>query len=463
MALAASLRQRLQEIADLSVPGDEQSIRDAERDFGGLAHGTVRAVVRPATVEALVDLVRLARAEGLPLTPRALGYSQSGQSVPIDGLSVDMGAFVGIDASPDDMVARCGSSVSWRQLLAHTAPLGLAPTVMPFNLDLSIGGTLSAGGLGSTSHHHGMAVSSVQSLTVVTGAGEQVVARRDHRADVYDAVLGGIGQFGFICEVELRLRQIKPRTRTFFLLYDDVATLLADERRLMHEPRCTHLEGFASAAVQGLKRGPGGRRMPFARWFYGLHVSTELGPDDDSHAEQCTDGLGYRELVHTEDNESTDYAARYDLRFEMMRATGAWQQPHPWLECMLPMDAAAELIPEVLARLPLVLGDGHRIMPIADVPRPALLMTPARAPMLGLAVLPASIPAAFEAPVMAALREVHGRLVAAGGKRYLSGWLFQPDESAWRTHYGESFELWRARKRELDPDGILQSCLVRAG
>ena len=167
MALAASLRQRLQEIADLSVPDDERAMRDAERDFGGLAHGTVRAVVRPATVAALVDLVRLARADGLPLTPRSRGYSQSGQSVPLDGLSVDMGAFVGIDASPDAMLARCGGSVSWRQLLARTAPLGLAPTVMPFNLDLSIGGTLSAGGLGSTSHHHGMAVSSVQSLTVM--------------------------------------------------------------------------------------------------------------------------------------------------------------------------------------------------------------------------------------------------------------------------------------------------------
>jgi cytokinin dehydrogenase len=459
MAIDQLLRDRLRGIAGLAIRDDEQARSSAEKDFGGLGRGSVHAVARPVDAGALAALVALANDEGLSLTPRGLGLSQSGQSVPSDGLSVDTGAFGHIEIDRDAGIARCGAAVTWRQLLAAASAHGLAPEVMPLNSDLSIGGTLSAGGMGSTSHRYGMAVCAVESLTAVTGAGELVAATRERRRDVYDAVLGGAGHFGFICSVDLRLRALRPRTRTFFLLYDDVATLLADELRLIGAPWCTHLEGFASAAVQGLRRGPAGRRSPFARWFYGLHLSAEFADADEPDEAACLRGLGHRELLHVEDNDSVEFAARYDLRFEMMRATGAWQQIHPWLECMLPHDAAAELLAELVPRLPLMLGDGHRIMPVADVPHPELVVLPAGMPAIGFAVLPVGIPPAFEAPALTALRDAHARLVAAGGKRYVSGWLFEPDMDAWRTHFGERFERWRARKSELDPRGVLRSVL----
>lgn len=457
--LGELIRRRLVAIPGLVVEDDESHRSAAERDFGGISQGNVRAVVRPSNREALVALVNLANGEGVLLTARGLGYSQSGQSLPADGLSVDMSAFDEIDVEPGDRVATCGCAVTWRELLARTAAHGLAPAVMPVNLDLSIGGTLSAGGMGSTSHRYGMAVSTVESVGVVTGGGEAVEASRDLRRDIYDAVLGGAGQFGFICSAQLRLREMLPQTRTFYLLYDDARSLIADERRLMTQPWCMHLEGFASAAMQGVTRGAQGRRMPFARWFYGLQVSAEFAPGEEPSAEECLLGLAYRERLHAEDSDSVEFAARYDLRFEMMRATGAWQQVHPWLECLLPFQVATELLPDLVRRLPLFLGDGHRIMPVAEVPRPDLVMQPEGPPAIGFALLPAGVPSAFEKPAMNALRQVHEELVAAGGKRYLSGWLFEPDEAAWRRHYGQSFDLWRARKRELDPRGILRSRL----
>jgi FAD/FMN-containing dehydrogenase len=52
------------------------------------------------------------------------------------------------------------------------------PAVVPLNLDLTVGGTVSAGGIGATSHTHGPVVSNVSEITAVTGSGRSVVPRR---------------------------------------------------------------------------------------------------------------------------------------------------------------------------------------------------------------------------------------------------------------------------------------------
>lgn len=455
MSDAPSVASLLRAIADVDVDDDTHA---AGHDFGRLRIGSAQAIVRARTIEAVVRIVEAARKHGFRLTTRGLGLSQSGQSVPRGGVSLQTAALADISVDVASATARCGPGATWRQLLAATAEHGLAPRVMPFNLDLSIGGTLSAGGLGSTSHTHGFAVSSVASIAAVSGTGDLLESTRTERSSAYDAMLGGVGRFGVLCEATLELRRLRPITRTFCLLYDALEPMLADQRRVMTRPWCTHLEGFASASIQGLRRGPDGRRAPFARWFFGMHVSVEHDGVPASDAEYL-EGLGFRELLHVEEDRSQDFAARYDLRFAAMKATGAWDQIHPWVECTVPGDVAPRVLSELVPSLPLVLGDGHRMMPIADVPRPRLFMVADPSPAFGVAVLPAGVPKPFEAPAIAALRSVHDRLIGAGGKRYLSGWLFDPDEAFWRQHFGARYDEWRAAKSELDPDDVFESCL----
>lgn len=459
-AAIVQLLGRLPPSSDLAIETREASVEAASSDFGGMARGQAQAVARPRTREALVTLVELARTERFALTPRGTGLGQSGQSVPRHGISVDMRQLDRIELSHDGRHVTCEAGATWREVVATTIARGLIPEVLPLNLDISVGGTLSAGGMGSTSHRYGMAASSVESVEVVTGSGEVVTASATARPEVYGTVLGGLGRFGFICAAVLRLRPTQPRVRTFYLLYDDVDALLTDEQALMSRSWCTHLEGFASAAVQGLKRGPTGRRAPFARWFFGLHVSVEFAPELEPSASDCLSGLGHREVLYVEDADTSDFPSRYDPRFEMMRATGAWAQAHPWLECTLPLGAARRVLPTLLQRLPLLFGDGHRIMPLADVPRPEFLMQADGEPAVGFAILPAGVPAPFASAALSALRSVHDELLDAGAKRYLSGWLFEPAEAAWRRHYGDHYERWAELKAQLDPDGVLGSVLA---
>ncbi len=436
-----------------------EAVRTASgEDFGALVRGPVLARVRPSTAQQVRELVQIASEHGLSLAARGLGNSQSGQSIPVDGLSVDMTAFDKVQVTPHLQLARCGAGATWREVLLETSKHGLAPQVLPLNLELTVGGVLSAGGMGSTSHRFGMACSTVAAFAVVTGTGEMLeVTEHEHR-DAYDCVLGGVGQFGVLTHATLRLRPLKSHTRTAYLLYDDLESMAADQLRLMDDPRCIHLEGFASAAVQGVRRVDG-RRMPFARWFYGLHVSVEDTEPGSCALDALVAGLNPRECVHVEDSDSLEYASRYDIRFQIMRATGAWTQIHPWLECTLPRATAVALISETIPGLPLALGDGHRIMPVADVPRPRFLKIASDGPALGLTVLPMGVAPPFEGAVLSALEQTHARLTAAGGKRYLSGWSFEPDEAAWKQHFGDDYDDHLACKRRFDPHGIFRSLL----
>jgi len=146
-----------------------------------------------------------------------------------------------------------------------------------------------------------------------------------------------------------------------------------------------------------------------------------------------------------------------------MKAIGAWEQAHPWAEFLLPARLAHEIVADVLAGLPLFLGDGHRLSLLALAPEggasPALLMAPPERSLVAFAVLPVGVATPFLPSALETLNRLHDLLLSLGAKRYISGWLFEPDETAWRAHFGAQFARWEEAKRTLDPNGVLRSSL----
>ena len=90
-------------------------------------------------------------------------------------------------------VHECGGT-RWRAVLAAAARKGLTPPVLTDYLDLSVGGTLSAGGIGGASHHHGPQADHILDLEVVTPAGEIITCAPSSRPDVFFGVLAGQGR-----------------------------------------------------------------------------------------------------------------------------------------------------------------------------------------------------------------------------------------------------------------------------
>jgi FAD/FMN-containing dehydrogenase len=93
----------------------------------------------------------------------------------------------------------------------HLRPAGVPrPTsvadiqqVLTDYLELSVGGTLSAGGIGGATHRHGRQVDHVRSLEVLTPDGRIVI--RGPGDELFDRVRGGAGRPGIIPRATLPL------------------------------------------------------------------------------------------------------------------------------------------------------------------------------------------------------------------------------------------------------------------
>jgi cytokinin dehydrogenase len=461
MTIAESRPDKLtQFIERVGIPFrcDADLLAMASRDFGNLVEGRSQVIVQPRNAHEVAEVINLANTLKLPVTPRAGGGSQSGQSVSHQGITLDVSRLDGIEKTSDSQTITCGSGTTWRQLVAHLAPQGMLPCVMPLNLNLTVGGTLSAGGFGANSHCFGPVVANVAELEVVTGAGDRFSCSAVEKTDAFAASLGGLGRCTVMTAASLNLRPIRPQVRTYYLLYEDLATWLVDQQQLLRSHRADYIEGFCAASVQGLHKIPQGRR-PLLHWSYGLHVGVEFDPAHPPDATYVLENLRYNRLLHTEDDETVDYVARYELRFQSMQASGAWQQTHPWFECLLPFSVATNLIPKILELLPPFFGDGHRVMLLAKKETPRLFMQPNDSPAVAFAILPTGIPKSQVQSALEALKNLNDLVLQNGGKRYLSGWLGMMNSDNWQQQFGIHYDDWKAVKQQFDPNHILRSVL----
>lgn len=108
---------------------------------------------------------------------------------------------------------------------------------------LSVGGTLSVGGIGGTSQHAGVQVDNAAELEVVTGCGERVRCSHEVHRDLFEGVFAGAGQCAIIVRAKLRLVPAETQPRLFLLFYDDLEAYVADQLQLLRDGRFSYLEG----------------------------------------------------------------------------------------------------------------------------------------------------------------------------------------------------------------------------
>jgi cytokinin dehydrogenase len=430
-----------------------------ETDFGAMLRGSARGIVSPRSSHEVSRVVALARGEGAALTVRGGGLSQSGQSLPDSSFVLELAALGGVEVDAQRRLVAVGPAASFREIVARASRDGLGLPVLPLNLDLTVGGVLSAGGLGSASHRHGLVVDHVESLEVVLGTGELVHVGPERGRDIYDAVLGGLGRAGVLTRAVLRLVPTPPRLRTLVLVQASVADALREQRRLLELPDVLQLDAVSAPAVLGLGLGPSGERAPIRRFVHALHVT--LAADVD-HARVL--GAYAHDVVHEETDDASAHAARFDLRFRVMRATGAWGQAHPWFEAFVPSERVEEALALVM-QLPHFLAELVRFGPLAadaSGRRPAAVILP-DGPTHVIALLPSGVPPPFVDAAREALTRLDRDVGALGGKRYLSGWLPGVLGGGLAAHEGARHTMLEEVRARCDPGRVFTSQLTHRG
>jgi FAD/FMN-containing dehydrogenase len=434
---------------DGSLVTDDASRDAAADDYGHLVHRRPAAVLRPGSVDDVVAMVRFCREHGVDVAPRGQGHATFGQAQVAGGLVVETSTLADIGAVEDATVT-VGAGARWSHVAQATIARGLTPPVFTDYLELSVGGTLSAGGLGGQSHQHGAQVDTVAELHVVTGAGEFTRCSPTRNRDLFDAVRAGLGQCAIVVGATLRLVRAPQTVRHYLLPYHDLDTLLADQRLLVEERRFAYVEGQVNADDAGTFDG-----YVLEAAAYGPPAGPE--PDDEvllAGLRHDPDGMTAENLGYY------DFLNRLAAAVEQLKQAGLWDYAHPWLNLLLPGDEAAALAGPILAGLtPEDVGPGGVVLlyPLhrGALHAPLLRMPEDPVPYL-LAVL-RSCPPGDSAAVdrlLTANRVAYETVRDHGGTQYPVGSV-PFDRVDWRDHFGGAWPFLSDARDRYDPDGIL--------
>ncbi|MER5601833.1 FAD-binding protein [Streptomyces sp. NPDC002265] len=435
---------------DGTLVTDEPSLAATADDYGHLVHHRPVAVLRPGSVRDVVAMVRFCNERRLPVAPRGQGHATFGQAQVTGGLVIETATLADIGhVGPDSTTVTVGAGARWSDVARATTAHGLTPPVFTDYLELSVGGTLSVGGLGGQTHRHGAQVDNVTALLVVTGAGEAVRCSPTRRPDLFHAVLAGLGQCGVVVEATLRLVRAPETVRHYLLSYDDLETFLDDQRLLVEEDRFDYVEGQVVADADGAFR---------SYLLEAVAYGPPAGPAPDDTA--LLRGLRH-DPARTEraDLAYYDFLDRLAPAVAALKAAGLWSYAHPWLNLLLPGSSAAALGARVLDALtPADLGPGVVLLyPLRrDRLTAPLLRTSDDSLSYLLGVLRTVPPddTAAAGRLLAANRSAYEATAAAGGTQYPVGSI--PFTRAdWRAHFGPAWPRLRAAKRRYDPRGIL--------
>ncbi|MFC4055017.1 FAD-binding protein [Actinomadura syzygii] len=361
------------------------------RDFGGIVERTPVRVVRPGSADEVAAALRDAAASGLEALPRGLGHSTYGQSL-TSGVSLDLRGLNGVDvvetgAADGGGTAVAGAGATWREVLAATLPHGLTPPVLTDYLDLTVGGTLSAGGVGGTSHRYGTQADNVRALDVVVG-GQAVRCSSGVLPEVFDAVLGGLGRHGVITAAELRLVPAPERVLACTVPCRDAADVLRVQRDVRAEE--------VSAQIKPTDVG----------WAYEVKAVLHGDGGEPPPGTAETEELAY-----------FDFCDRMRPDVEELIALGEWARPHPLGMVFLPVSRAAEVIGATMAE---TTADDLGLSGVTLIKA----LRSGRAPVPGgeavlFSVLRAASPGCAPVEAMlAANRTLLDRARAVGGARY---------------------------------------------
>lgn len=424
-------------------------------DFGHLVQQQPAAVLRPGSVDDVAEIVRHARRRGLTVAMNGQGgrdgeresHSLYGQALTDGGIAIDAKS---LDTVHDigDGIAQVDAGVRWSSLVRAAVATGQTPPVVTDFPYLSVGGTLSIGGMGATSHRYGSQADNVEELLVVTGRGELVTCSRTKDRTLFDAVLAGAGQFGLIVRASVRLVPAMTTVRHMKVYYDDRDTYLRDAIAVMQGGQVDDLNGAV------VPREGGG-------WGYALLAAMYVTPPSPTPERAVLERLSAgATLQEQQEMPYLDWLFRLDPHWDKLQAGGYWQQAKPRFTMFLPAARASEFAEAVLAELsPEDLGAGGvRLAPIntAVIERPMFVL-----PSRTGAAVEVSV-GRFPAPghpdiggLFAQNRRFYDRAVALGAKRYLYGAIPDMGTEDWARHYGDRWPVLSALKSQFDPDHVL--------
>ena len=222
---------------DAYVHADDESILEKySRDKVPGKYGHMpEVVVLPKTAREIIDIVKLANREMIPITPRTAGSGLSGGAVPIFGgilLSVErMNMIIEVDAR--NLMAVVEPGVVTNQLDEVLIDHGLFFAGYPMSEEFCfIGGNVAENAGGGRAVKYGVTGQYIQGLEIVTPTGDKIQLGGKRIKDVtgYNLVqlmVGSEGTLGIFTKIFIRLLPRPFVRQAILVLFEDAETAIA--------------------------------------------------------------------------------------------------------------------------------------------------------------------------------------------------------------------------------------------
>src|SRR5579859_297 len=166
-------------------------------------------IARPLGVADVVECVRFAREQGLPVCIKGGGHNISGLAVCEGGLMLDMSLMRGVWVESAARIARAQPGCLLGDLDRETQVHGLA-AVLGFVSNTGLAGLTLGGGFGYLTRRFGWSCDNLRSMQVVTAKGDVVRANAEENPDLFWGLRGGGGNFGVVTGFEYQLHAVGP-------------------------------------------------------------------------------------------------------------------------------------------------------------------------------------------------------------------------------------------------------------
>ncbi|RFF32260.1 FAD-binding oxidoreductase [Wenzhouxiangella sediminis] len=213
---------------------DDESLAHYGRDWTRFWPARPEAVVFPRSTEEVVDLVRLARRDGLKLVPSGGRTGLSGGAVASSGEVVvsleKMRELVELDTTEPGLRAQAGLPVGELQRRATEAGL-YYPVDWAAAASSQLGGSIATNAGGIRVLRYGMTRDWVQGLTVVTGTGEVLelnrgLVKNNTGLDLRHLMIGSEGVLGIITEATMALTRPPPEQSVLLIGFAGLSSIM---------------------------------------------------------------------------------------------------------------------------------------------------------------------------------------------------------------------------------------------
>ncbi|KAL9639610.1 MAG: hypothetical protein Q9204_001020 [Flavoplaca sp. TL-2023a] len=162
--------------------------------------------IKPAVEHDVQETVRIANANDIPFFVTGGGHGVSDYH-DFDGLAIDLSALKSVTLTDDRSHLTIGGSVKIRQLIK---PLYEAGKELPLGSCACVGvlGATLGGGIGGLQGHRGLMLDSLESVRIVTAAGDLLQASRSDNQDLFWALRGAGSNFGIVTSATYSLPEI---------------------------------------------------------------------------------------------------------------------------------------------------------------------------------------------------------------------------------------------------------------